>query len=1025
VLLAVTALALVGCLPTTYGGGNLRDGWFGNQTTLSPGLVTSGTFGEMWNASVTGQVYAQPLMHEGTIIAATETNDVYGLDAGNGVQRWHRQVGVPFNPNDVTCGDLTPAIGITGTPVIDPVTDTAYFVKKTYVSGSSGPAAWWAHAVDTATGAERAGFPLRLQGTAANDPTMTFGATTHLQRPGLLLMDGVVYAGFGGRCDRPNYQGWVIGFTTGGQISTLWSAEAGEPGNPGAGIWQSGGGLVSDAPGEIVLTTGNGNIPAAATSGDAGPTQLGQAVVRLKVQPDMTLRTVDFFIPYDAGYLNSWDADLGSGAPVALPPSSFGTPAFPRIGLQMGKQGYLYVLDQTNLGGYRQGPNGSDDVIARLGPFGGAWSKPAVWPGDGGYVYVTTASGGNSASGSSGLLHAFKYGVDGNGKPTFAHVGTSADAFGFSSGSPVISSNGTQSGTALVWVIWSPDGSGNNSQLRAYDPVPVNGTMNLRWSAPIGQSSKFSVPLISENRVILGTRDGKIRSFGSPITAPMSGSSVTFPDTTVGQSSVRTVTLTANFGLTVTSIVSNDQRFVVGAPSPHLPSARTTGQTLSIPVTYTPNAVELSAANLTVTTTAGPVVIGLNGTGRASGAVITAAPSALSLGGAVVNGTPVTGSVTLRNAGSTALTVSAISRPSAPFAASGLPSVGSTLAPGASVTATVTFSPTAAGVFTDAIELSTTGGDIEVPVSGTASSPPNLVLSATTIPYGSVETGSIASRSFTVTNDGGAPLTLTKSKPPTGGIFTATTTIVEGTTIPAGSSVTGVVRFSPAVAGAATATWDITGNDGTGPRVVTFTGTGTAPLPPAPPASGGWQLNGSATLSGANLVLTPNADNLAGSAFWPSLVATNGFRVTFDETIDQGDGADGLTFTFADPVAGAVPTSLGTTGGGLGYSGIPGVAVAFDTYQNGADPSNNFVGIATSANGDNISYAATSTAIGPLRGNTRRVIITYAGGVLQVSVAGVVVLNRSVVLPPNAFVGWTAGTGGLSNRHMITNVTFG
>ena len=613
-------------MTTTYGAGPLRTGWFGNQTTLTPGLVSSGTFGQMWGHTVTGQVYAQPVVHEGTVVTGTEKNDIYGLDADSGVERWHRQIGVPFDANDVQCGDLTPSIGITATPVIDPATDTAYFTDKTYVSGSSGPAAYWAHAVDVATGAERGGFPLRLQGIAANDPAMTFDATTHLQRPGLLLMDGVIYAAFGGHCDHPDYQGWVIGFTTAGTISTLWSAEAGQSGSPGGGIWQSGGGLVSDAPGEIVLTTGNGDIPAAASPGNTPPNELGQAIVRLKVQPDKSLKAVDFFMPYDANFLNSWDADFGSGGPVALPNPEFGTTTYPRLGLQMGKQGYLYVLDETNLGGYRQGPGGSDAVLQRLGPFGGVWSKPGVWPGDGGYVYVTTASAGNTAAGTTGVLNAFKYGLDGNGKPTFSLVGTSPDAFGFSSGSPVISSNGSQSGSALVWVVWSPDGSGTNSQLRAYDPVPVNGTLNLRWSAPIGRSAKFSVPVISGNRVIVGTRDGQILSFGSPITSPLSAPALNFPDTTLGQSTVRTVTLTSNFALDVTSLSSNNPQFTVGSPSPPIPAHLTAGQTMTVPVTFTPNSSALTSASLTVNSSGGPVSVALSGSGQASGAFITGAP---------------------------------------------------------------------------------------------------------------------------------------------------------------------------------------------------------------------------------------------------------------------------------------------------------------------------------------------------------------------------------------------------------------
>jgi hypothetical protein len=1027
VVAAVGCIALAGCLPiaTTfgYGAGDTRTGWFGNQTTLTPGLVSSGTFGEMWNQPVTGQVYAQPVVDKDTIVAATESNDIYGLDATSGAQKWHRQVGVPFNPNDVSCSDLVPTIGVTGTPVIDSATDTAYFVKKTYVTGSSGPAAYFAHAVDVATGAEKAGFPLRLQGTAANDPTTTFDATKHLQRPGLLLMGGVIYAGFGGHCDRANYQGWVIGFTTAGQISTLWDDEAGETGNPGAGIWQSGGGLVSDAPGQIVVTTGNGNLPAGATPGSTPPRQLGEAVVRLTVQPDHSLKATDFFMPYDSDFLNSWDADLGSGAPVALP-DIFGTASTPRLGLQMGKQGYLYVLDETHLGGYRQGPSGSDDIVQRLGPFGGTWSKPGVWPGDGGYVYITTASGGNTGSGTTGVLRAFKYGLDGNAKPTFSLVGSSSDSFGFSSGSPVITSNNIQSGSALVWVVWSPDGSGNNSQLRAYDPIPVNGTMNLRWSTPIGQSSKFSVPVVNGNRVIIGTRDGKIRSFGSPINAALTGPSLSFPDTTIGQSAVRTVTLTANFDQTINALSSNSPVFSIGTSSPPLPAHLTSGQTITVPVTFTPTSSDLASANLTATGTAGSIGVGLSGTGRSSGALITANPTVLSLGGGIVNGSPVTASVTLRNAGSVALTVNSVTPPAAPFSVSGLPISGSSLAPGGQVTATVTFAPTATGVFTDQIDVSTTGGDLEVPVSGTATTAPHMVLSTTSLAYGNVVVGGSKSLSFTVSNNGGGPLSLTKSKPPAG-VFAATTTIAEGTTIPAGNSVTGVVRFSPTATGAASATWDITGNDGSGPKSIAMTGTGVTSIPINPPSAGGWQLNGSAALSASNLVLTPNAANLAGSAFWPTAVTTSGFTVAFDETIDQGNGADGLTFTFADPGAGATPTSLGGNGGSLGYSGIPGVAVTFDTYQNGNDPSANFMGIATGGNGDTLSYAATNATVPALHNATRHVVISYSGGVLHVTLDGTVVFNQTVTLPSSALVGWTAGTGGSTDRHLVTNAVFG
>src|SRR5262249_19915972 len=151
--------------------------------------------------------------------------------------------------------------------------------------------------------------------------------------------------------------------------------------------------------------------------------------------------------------------------------------------------------------------------------------------------------------------------------------------------------------------------------------------------------------------------------------------------------------------------------------------------------------------------------------------------------------------------------------------------------------ATVTFAPTATGIFSDVIAITTTGGNVDVPVSGTATLPPHLTLSSTSVNYGNVTIGASATRSFTVTNDGGGPLTLTKSKPPATAAFTTTATIAEGTTIPAGTSVTGTVKFQPVAAGAASATWDITGNDGTGLHTITFSGTGVVAPQPVPPAS--------------------------------------------------------------------------------------------------------------------------------------------------------------------------------------------
>jgi hypothetical protein len=493
----------------------LRTGWYPNQPGLSPSKVTRTSFGPLFAAAVDGQVYAQPLVSQGTLIVATENNNVYGLAAGTGVQKWTRNLGVPWTVN-IACPDLTPVIGVTSTPVIDAATNTAYLVNKTYASGTSGPAAWWMHALNVATGAERAGFPVALRGTAQNAPARTFAPTNQLQRPGLLLLNGVVYAAFGSICDISPYAGWIFGVTTAGTLRTRWSAMTSSA--DGAGIWQSGSGIMSDGLNRLFVATGNGGfVLTGPTPGSSPPADLGIAVVRLAVQADGTLQPKDFFSPRNAPDSSTRNIDLGAGGPVGLPNAYFGTSQLPHLAFIQGKDGYGYLLNRDNLGGYRQGVGGTDAVVKRIGPFGGVWGKLGVWPGDGGYLYIVTANpNGGTDLVSSGNLLVYKYGLDSTGTPTITLAAKSSDSFPFGSGSPVVTSNGTTSGSALVWTIWRSDQPPTKpSELRAYDPIPVNGRPVLHWSAPIGTATKFSVPTIDSGRAYVGTNSGVVIAFGA------------------------------------------------------------------------------------------------------------------------------------------------------------------------------------------------------------------------------------------------------------------------------------------------------------------------------------------------------------------------------------------------------------------------------------------------------------------------------------------------------------------------------
>jgi hypothetical protein len=402
---------------------------------------------------------------------------------------------------------------MTGTPVIDPRTRTAYFFAKKYLPGRAGPtkddAAWFAHAVDVDTLVERPGFPLRIEGAAQNDPEVTFTAFEHLQRPGLLYMNGVVYAGFGGLCDLDDYRGWVIGVGTDGRIRTMFATEAGPRKVKGAGIWQSGGGLVSDGPGRIFFITGNGysNALTDPTPGRTPPPTLDQSIVRVDLQSDGTLRAMDFFAPHDIARLDVDDIDFGSGAPVALPSPPFATPALPQLIVAGGKTGILYLLSRNDLGGFQLGPNRSDKVIGSIQLVAGLWSRPAVWPGNGGYVYAVI---------SAAPMQALKFGVDAAGTPSLSVAGRTGEILGYASGSPIVTADGTTPGTALVWATARSDTDGQG-QLRAYDAVPnAQGILPLRFEDAYGAHAKFSVPGVGNGRVYVGTTDGHVIGYGAP-----------------------------------------------------------------------------------------------------------------------------------------------------------------------------------------------------------------------------------------------------------------------------------------------------------------------------------------------------------------------------------------------------------------------------------------------------------------------------------------------------------------------------
>jgi hypothetical protein len=190
-----------------------------------------------------------------------------------------------------------------------------------------------------------------------------------------------------------------------------------------------------------------------------------------------------------------------------------------------------------------------------------------------------------------------------------------------------------------------------------------------------------------------------------------------------------------------------------------------------------------------------------------------------------------------------------------------------------------------------------------------------------------------------------------------------------------------------------------------------------------PPGAPGWTYTGSASMSGGTLMLTTATNSQHGSAFFGGAVPSAGLSASFTATIGGGSGADGETFAMLD-ASKAGPGSLGSAGGGLGFAGLPGVAVTLDTYKSAGDPSSNFVGIASSTAGGAMTYIATATNVPSLRaasGNTVRVTVSSAG-VVTVWVNGTQVLTATAPVPATVLTGFTGSTGGLNDKHEVSNV---
>jgi hypothetical protein len=851
----------------------LRDGWDASETAMGPSVVP--TFVQRFDATLSGQVYAQPLVVGSTVIVATENDNVYGLDATTGVVKWHTKLGTPYNITTSSfarlrkCGDVVPNIGVTGTPAYDPGSGDVFLFAQVVISGKP---KYDLFGIDPPTGAIT--LTKRIWGHPSNNSNITFNPEFQLERPGALVLNGVVYGAFGSHCDRKPYTGYVAGVNLTSRALTLWTDESGVTYNQ-AGIWHAGGGLMSDGAGRIFVTSGNGVSPAAGP-GTRPPGQLAESVIRLGVNANGSLSARSFFSPGNAPSLDVANADFGSGAPVGLP---FGTTTYPRVLAQAGKDGRIFLLNRSNLGGRKQGPGGTNADLSVTKPVSGQWGHPAVFFGTSAALTSSNAATANDFLfylGNGDFLRAFRLGVNSSDKPTLSDVANSSLSYGYTSGSPVVTSNGTDTTSAVVWVVHTAGASGAGAELEAYSlgsaastggtpsacTASAQCTLPLLWhSGSVGATftaAKFCIPATSNGWVYVGTRSGHVLAFSvPPPAAPTLGATTTFAPTDVSATTSKDVSVTARYRVTFTGVTASTgasnatpptSQFTVGqitetkrgshTPVPvTFPVTLSAGDKLTAAVTFGPTAPGATNGTLSFTTgsaTFPQVDVPLTGEGTQDGLYPQARTLSLLLPldrglADVPVGIAVSQMVNITNFGTTTQTVTSVTPPSAPFTAIGLPSVGTKLKPGQTISVQVTYAPSAPGPATGSFSIAgSSGTNATVTLSGAGAAPDSQLTAAhTTVNFGKVPVGHRATAYVRISNVGNQPATVTGTSP-VAAPFAAPLKPARGLPFNPENDLAIPVTFTPSQMGAFTTRYRLTWTDPTGTHTLTVTLTGTA-----------------------------------------------------------------------------------------------------------------------------------------------------------------------------------------------------
>jgi hypothetical protein len=491
----------------TYHNDMARTGQNLAETSLTHANVNSSSFGKLFSIPVDGKVDAQPLYVSQVVLngqdthsvtyAATEHGSVYAIDANTGAVLWHvTLLAAGETPSDDRgCGQVTPEIGITATPVIDPTAGphgTIYVLAMS--KDNSGNYHDRLHALDIVTGQEEFSGPVEIaatypgSGDNSSNGEVVFDPKQYKTRPGLLLLNGIVYTGWGSHCDFRPYTGWLIGYDR----LTLKRASVFNfaPNGNEAALWNSGGGIAADsATGRIFVAVSNGTFDTSLDArGFPGRGNFGNAFVKLSAL-NSQLIPEDYWTMSNTLAESAQDQDLGSGGVMLLPDLKNASGQLVQLGTGAGKDGRLYVFNRANMGKFN--PQNDSALYQELpGALSGpVFSSPAWFNGT---VYYCAAGD---------RIRAFNVNA---ARLESQPASTSDNFFDYPGATPAISANGTND--AILWAVENADPAvlhaynATNLAIELYNSKQANFNRDL-----LGPGNKYITPTIADGHVIVGT----------------------------------------------------------------------------------------------------------------------------------------------------------------------------------------------------------------------------------------------------------------------------------------------------------------------------------------------------------------------------------------------------------------------------------------------------------------------------------------------------------------------------------------